>query len=759
VPRGCIARSTPPRRSREEPLQAEGIKQPETFNGTCVDKDLSASNSAIVTLTRPRMTPVASNAVVPTITCLASTLLYSANAVQMPVAYGPGVLPPDEQTWQLLWSDDFGDADASVGAGGRWRTSFPSWAGYPPAPFEDANVAVDRNGNGQAYLYAQSADASTVFPPVEESCSCEYRNFTASIIQGTETAPQNAGFVEVRAKLPDAPVRVSIWLQAVGSEIVVFEAIVRASDGSYATEFRAGAHIFDQTQTLDSEQRAVQLSGDAFDLVASFHRYGVAWLDDSVTMYLDGVPQASLQLTGLTEGAVGGYSVNIDVSIDPSTEPAPTDLPVFARIDKAGVWRMEALTNYKQLHGQPICEPTNPGGAKRASIRGLSGPGHTLEACAAGCESTYDCKYFTIRVTGRCYFFEECDITRDHGDSAYVFERITMPEPPEVSPLAGYTLVDAAALTPAGQAVDGVARVCRRNLGASSADRSSLGGGGHDIKSCADACSAQSSCHYFVYTSTGYCKMWFSCGAESTAPQAGSEVYSKDQYRMISLQERCDKNQNAFRSLGGRGWTLQECMDGCEGILACGYFVWYANSGFCHMFTSTCDARVEATDGSQFFERVGGAQIPSLDDFTYVPNEMCDKNGAGNIRTSQFTLGGGGHSFLDCSAACDADATCTMFQRYGSGWCHMWQACPTLKRASRGTLAYTRNAPAPLTIAQIAETIQEHSALAGVASIALGILCGIIVAEVRRRRKVSRVGSYTVLGSADDAVTEHSPLL
>jgi hypothetical protein len=112
-------------------------------------------------------------------------------------------------------------------------------------------------------------------------------------------------------------------------------------------------------------------------------------------MYLDGIPQATYELPGLQSGAAGGYTLNIDVSINPSSLPADVDLPALARVDAVEAWGVTALPNYKQLHGAPVCDPAS-GGSKRASIRGLVGPDHSLEDCAAGCDDVFDCKYFTI---------------------------------------------------------------------------------------------------------------------------------------------------------------------------------------------------------------------------------------------------------------------------------------------------------------------------------------------------------------------------
>ena len=117
-------------------------------------------------------------------------------------------------------------------------------------------------------------------------------------------------------------------------------------------------------------------------------------------MYLDGVPQASFTVDGLESGATSGYKLNIDVSIKAGNLPSPESLPAFARIGSVHMWSVVPLDNYRQLHGQPVCDPSS-GGAKRASIRGLSGADHTVADCAAGCDEVFDCKYFTI--VSACY--------------------------------------------------------------------------------------------------------------------------------------------------------------------------------------------------------------------------------------------------------------------------------------------------------------------------------------------------------------------
>lgn len=118
-------------------------------------------------------------------------------------------------------------------------------------------------------------------------------------------------------------------------------------------------------------------------------------------------------------------------------------------------------------------------------------------------------------------------MTIPHNDQAYIFERLALPEPPEVDPLAGYESVDPADVTPDGEPQDGVPRVCHGSVGANRADRASLGGGGHTDVACADACTAQDSCKFFVITSSGYCKMWFSCEPTQTKTQSGSVLYKK----------------------------------------------------------------------------------------------------------------------------------------------------------------------------------------------------------------------------------------
>lgn len=104
-----------------------------------------------------------------------------------------------------------------------------------------------------------------------------HRSYTASIIQGSASLPAYGGFVQVDAKLPDAPVRFSIWLQAAGSELSVFDIDVKGGNGSYATTFNTGAHTFDSSTTLASAMETVVVEGGAAELAANFHVYGVAW--------------------------------------------------------------------------------------------------------------------------------------------------------------------------------------------------------------------------------------------------------------------------------------------------------------------------------------------------------------------------------------------------------------------------------------------------------------------------------------------------
>eukprot|EP00038_Savillea_parva_P021433 m.34747 g.34747 ORF g.34747 m.34747 type:complete len:700 (-) comp5183_c0_seq1:65-2164(-) len=621
--------------------------------------------------------------------CGAAALVAGVRAgltARMPIAYGPGDLTNENERWNLMWFDDFKTDSVTSG---DWAPRFEGWAGYPPAPFADGNVEVNTASN-QARVFARYDTGVTA---VDDGCPCPYGNYTSGIMHASSQAPGPAsgGFAQVFAQMPDAPVRFSIWLQSDASELAVFECTVKDTNGNYASSFNVGGYTFDDSHTLDSSRsQAVNIDGGARTLVNTWHTYGVAWRGDSVTMYLDGVPQASFTVDGLESGATSGYKLNIDVSIKAGNLPSPESLPAFARIGSVHMWSVVPLDNYRQLHGQPVCDPSS-GGAKRASIRGLSGADHTVADCAAGCDEVFDCKYFTIRITGWCFFFEECEPSIDHGDSSVIFERLVLPEPPEVSPLDSYYLENPADYVPSGQNHDGTARACNGGMGAGRADRSSLGGGGHTPETCAEACSAQDSCNFFVSTSAGYCKMWFSCEPEQTVSQEGSTLYKKKQYQFLSLQERCDKNFNTFVSLGGGGHSREACEIGCEENVACGHYVWYASSGYCHMFTGTCEIVDEAKDGSQYYGRVGGAQIPIVQGFTYTGEVMCDNGGDGNVRATPFSLGGGGHTFLACSKACMAEPTCNYFQRYTSGYCHMWESCPTQTGKTRGTLPYSRD--------------------------------------------------------------------
>lgn len=126
------------------------------------------------------------------------------------------------------------------------------------------------------------------------------------------------------------------------------------------------------------------------------------------------------------------------------------------------------------------------------------------------------------------------------------------------------------------------------------------------------------------------------------------------------------------KSLGGSGWSEEECIAGCDKEETCAHYVWYAFAGYCHMFTHCGpDMQIEATGGSRWVSRVGGARVPLVDNFDVISRSArCNVNSDLNVRAARFSPGGGGWTADECAGHCQAADDCTIFQVYPStGYC------------------------------------------------------------------------------------------
>ena len=256
-------------------------------------------------------------------------------------------------------------------------------------------------------------------------------------------------------------------------------------------------------------------------------------------------------------------------------------------------------------------------------LGGLAGDSYTSDYCTWFCETLYDCYYATMDWKNRCFLFETCDVTMEKGN-CQLWERTSTPTLPPKNPTEGYTLQN-------------TGKKCDKTLGAVVASKSSLGGGGHDIEACAKGCDGVRDCNWFHYTASGFCNLFMDC-PEQARVDFDAVVYSRDNYQLQSRIERCDKFApgQAPVSLGGMGWTQEECIAGCDEDKHCGWYVWYAIKGYCHKFYK-CDVLDEAKGGSLWYSRVNEAPVPFFHWWDIISEfDRCDPADAANVRATRF---------------------------------------------------------------------------------------------------------------------------
>lgn len=445
------------------------------------------------------------------------------------------------------------------------------------------------------------------------------------------------------------------------------------------------------------------LSASSFS--SGYRTFGIDWRAEAVDFYLDG------QLVGTLSAPSSSFNLStslmLSLEVDPNAGlPDYSELPQSMKVKNVRVWHKgsEVMTStttdepttprdatstaylgYSQPAGSKVCKMST---AVSAGIKSLKGKGHSFAECAEGCESLFDCFYFTLSKNGWCFFYKTCDELIDGEGKKVLWQRGSTPTTPAPSAIAGYSLTQADMR-------------CDISAGDSKpADRRSLGGGGHSLEACVEACNSQRSCWYFALSVKGFCKMFSECG---TKVRFSGDLYAKDPYKLVSVVDMCDKENLEFKSLGGGGHTLEECQSGCTAQNACSHINWYRSTGYCHLFTRGCNVMVAASGGSMTYTRVGGALKPSVPGWTSSGlNRICRDGSDGVVPAPKARLWGGKHSLNQCTAACLAQGNgcSSVVFSLNKGFCKMYRQCAVLRYAGRnGRVVYTvSDASTPLGI-------------------------------------------------------------
>lgn len=613
----------------------------------------------------------------------------------------------------------------------RWDTQWDLWAGRAPAAFEADNVKV--TGSGIVSLELRVAPDDYNFPGGAQNCNCTYESFTTGLLRSDKTVspgsyievhtncaqrekhrpkPPHAWFtkrsarlssrspnlsiyfylVKTRFKVAEISAISSIWLQSETAEISVEIQGASSTNSSRSSVLMASTHFWNSggsSENVTSVSFEVK-STSSFPL--EYRVLGVDWSSDTVDFYLDGSLIGNLDTSSFNLEKPAHLMFSLET--DPNAGlPNVNDLPASFKIDYVRVWRKgdgvstlapttttsgsttTVYLGYTQPAGTQTCDRSK---ATSAGIKALKGKGHSFVDCANGCEAQFDCHYFTLSNNGWCFFYKTCDDFVDNMGQVTCWQRSSTPTTPTPSAIEGYTL-------------NQTGKSCDTSIGNSKpADRSSLGGGGHSLEACISACNIQRSCRFFGLSEKGFCKMFAECG--NTKSFSGN-LYAKDAFRLFSVVEMCDKSALRYMSLGGGGYSLEECQAGCASQNTCSHINWYSSSGYCHLFTAGCSTTVAASGGSVTYARVGGALKPSLEGWSSSGlNRICKEGADGVELAPRSRLWGAGHSLEDCTNACIAqgDGCASVVFSLNKGYCKMYRKCAALKYAGKnGRVVYS----------------------------------------------------------------------
>lgn len=537
--------------------------------------------------------------------------------------------PGSERYWDLQWNDEFPTSQMNFS---NFYRRFPGWEGTPPAANHPSNTD-QVTWNGVSFLRIRTKVAPSYdYPSPDESCSCPYNTYTTGMVYGVQEMSSDGGFIEIRARLSDSRLQTNFWLQGSQSEVSAFEIIPQFDNGSYTDGYTTAVHVFDSTQTLGSlsNTSAALTSSEVRDLTANYHTYGIGWNNRMLRTYIDGVLQTEIDASSLLPGDVSdSWRLIIDSSVTAARQDIPEeDFPFFLRVDYVRAWGLRTVNNYNYLPAENPCDRTQ----SRVRTSSISGRGHTVESCAAGCESIDACTHFSVSTIGWCLMFSEC--TAREESTNILFERIVVPtsapttssptssptpptdaptESPSDPPTTDTPTTDAPSNTPTTSAPTtdapttdaptgapstdlppGVVELpehfvfrsgfvnvaCDDARGAVQAASGTLGGGGHSQADCENACLGQPSCNSYMLTRTGFCKMWETCEFNETKAQSRTVAYGKTRYNYVS-DEVCDRSGGViWRSKGGGGHTQEVCEFTCNQNPMCQYYVYYSDNGY-----------------------------------------------------------------------------------------------------------------------------------------------------------------------------------
>jgi beta-glucanase (GH16 family) len=206
-----------------------------------------------------------------------------------------------EPGWNLVWSDEFNDANGSGVEGSKWSfdTGGSGW-GNDELEYYTTGTANAAQANGSLVITATQAGASN------HSCwygACQY---TSARLTTAGKFSQQYGRFESRIKIPEGQgVWPAFWMLGdnIGSagwpacgEIDVMENIGSTPDDTYGTTHGPGPGSY-PGNGLSGAYNGGAVMGNGF------HIYAVEWSESSVSFSVDGNPYWTVTPSSLPAGA------------------------------------------------------------------------------------------------------------------------------------------------------------------------------------------------------------------------------------------------------------------------------------------------------------------------------------------------------------------------------------------------------------------------------------------------------------------------
>ncbi|GGA75960.1 hypothetical protein GCM10011369_17280 [Neiella marina] len=255
----------------------------------------------------------------------------------------PASDPANAGDWQLnsKVSDEFNAESLDLN---KWYVSgtdgqFYIWKGRAPSQFAPHNAYLD---DGKLIIRTQwQPDYPFIGKPPQRQEIKAYENITTAAVISHHTVLY--GYMEVRVKIPDAPMTGAFWGTGYHQELDVFELVGRVTKGSKNPETTFVTSFHDWRPNHPKKNKVWKHPHPTLGRTAeNFFVYGVEWLPDGLKMYFNGelVHQVTQQELGDKWVLNNPMELWFDSEVFPwHGIPEQSDLPAFFEIDYVRVWQ------------------------------------------------------------------------------------------------------------------------------------------------------------------------------------------------------------------------------------------------------------------------------------------------------------------------------------------------------------------------------------------------------------------------------------